>query len=30
MPFYVISIFLIQDAALKKKESLLKKQAVGL
>ncbi len=30
MPFYVISIFLIQDAALKKKESLLNKQAVGL
>ena len=31
MPFYVISIFLIQDTALKKKESLLKnKQAVGL
>jgi hypothetical protein len=31
MPFYVISIFLIQDAALKKKENLLKnKQVVGL
>jgi hypothetical protein len=30
MPFYVISIFLIQDTALKKKESLLNKQAVGL
>jgi hypothetical protein len=31
MPFYVISIFLIQDATIKKKESLLKnKRAVGL
>lgn len=31
MPFYVIAIFLIQDAALKKKENLLKnKQVVGL